>query len=199
MLKLCPKCNVEFDPGKWNKKYCSRTCANTRLLTPEVREKIRQSLKGKTHPSHRNVEKWKESIRRSREEKYRNSSFEELGMENKRRRVFEEQGFSCAGCGLNEWRGKPIVLELEHKDGNHQNNCRENLEGLCPNCHSLTDTWRGRNKEGSLQGKISDDELISILKNSKNIREGLISAGLAAKGGNYKRAKRLWEQAHNFG
>lgn len=43
----------------------------------------------------------------------------------------------CERCGLTEWLGHPIPLELHHKDGNHYNNKLDNLEILCPNCHSL--------------------------------------------------------------
>jgi ribosomal protein L40E len=52
----------------------------------------------------------------------------------------------CEKCLLIEWLGKPIPLELEHKDGDHQNNEISNLEVLCPNCHAFTPTYRGRNK-----------------------------------------------------
>lgn len=52
----------------------------------------------------------------------------------------------CNNCELTDWLGNPIPLELEHIDGNSSNNKLENLELLCPNCHSLTDTYRGKNK-----------------------------------------------------
>lgn len=42
--------------------------------------------------------------------------------------------------------GKDIVLELEHKDGNSQNNSKENVCLICPNCHSQTPTYKGKNK-----------------------------------------------------
>lgn len=52
----------------------------------------------------------------------------------------------CYNCNNTEWLGQPIPLELEHKDGNNQNGAQENLTLLCPNCHALTDTYRGKNK-----------------------------------------------------
>lgn len=50
-------------------------------------------------------------------------------------------------CGLtNEWQGKKLVLQLEHKNGNTNDNRLENLEWLCANCHSQTSTYAGRNR-----------------------------------------------------
>lgn len=50
----------------------------------------------------------------------------------------------CEGCGLSEWQGNLIPLELHHIDGNHFNNNLLNLQLLCPNCHALTDNYRGK-------------------------------------------------------
>ena len=59
------------------------------------------------------------------------------------RRGLDEIGrpYKCASCGINDWMGNKIVLEVEHKDGDFQNDREENLEYLCPNCHSQTPTY----------------------------------------------------------
>ena len=53
-------------------------------------------------------------------------------------------GHRCSKCEMSSWNGQPIPLELEHKDGNSENNIPENLCLLCPNCHAQTPTWRNR-------------------------------------------------------
>jgi hypothetical protein len=52
----------------------------------------------------------------------------------------------CELCGLTEWLGAALPLELHHVNGDGLDNRLENLLLLCPNCHSQTDTWGGRNK-----------------------------------------------------
>ena len=51
----------------------------------------------------------------------------------------------CEICGIYEWNGKPLNLELHHKDGNSKNHKLDNLILICPNCHSQTDTFRAKN------------------------------------------------------
>ena len=53
--------------------------------------------------------------------------------------------YVCEICGIKEWLGVKLSLELDHIDGNHFNNNLSNLRILCPNCHSQTPTFRGRN------------------------------------------------------
>ena len=55
--------------------------------------------------------------------------------------------YRCVECKMgNSWCGKPIVLEIDHIDGNWLDSRPENLRYLCPCCHSQTPTYRGRNR-----------------------------------------------------
>jgi hypothetical protein len=52
----------------------------------------------------------------------------------------------CEVCEINEWNGNPINMQLDHIDGNSHNHQLDNLRMICPNCHSQTDTYCGKNK-----------------------------------------------------
>ena len=67
---------------------------------------------------------------------------------NKVRKKLLQEGYKkhcCENCGLTEWLGQPIPLELHHIDGDRNNNTLENFQLLCPNCHAFTDSYRGKN------------------------------------------------------
>ena len=98
--------------------------------------------------------------------------------------------YKCEECNVIEWRGHKLSLELDHIDGNSFNNDLSNLRLLCPNCHSTTSTYRGRNKNTGRK-KVSDSELLQALSETNNIRQALIQVGLSPRGGNYTRASKL--------
>ena len=66
-----------------------------------------------------------------------------------RKKLLQEKikEYKCEQCGLIEWLGQPIPLELHHIDGDRTNNTIENFQLLCPNCHAFTDSYRGKNSK----------------------------------------------------
>lgn len=102
----------------------------------------------------------------------------------------------CVHCDLSEWQGQKLNLELDHIDGNNFNNDISNLRLLCPNCHSLTNTYCGKNKNTG-KTKVSDEILLASLIKESNIRQALIHVNLSPKGGNYTRATKLLTK-HNM-
>jgi HNH endonuclease len=70
----------------------------------------------------------------------------------------------CGWCGISEWRGQPISIQIDHINGVRDDNRVENLRMLCPNCHSQTDTFAARNLRKivsipiSLVGKAPDSD-----------------------------------------
>lgn len=113
-------------------------------------------------------------------------------MSKYKNKVIKESGYKCSKCNLTDWLGEPLTLELDHIDGDHKNNEPSNHRLLCPNCHSQTDTFRGRNKNTGIK-KINDDVLLDALSSTPNIKQALMKIGLTPKGGNYKRAHALLE------
>lgn len=102
--------------------------------------------------------------------------------------------YVCDKCGCTgEWQDGIITLELDHINGINNDNRLENLHYLCPNCHALTETFRGKNKflSKTKDDIISEEDFVKALQEKPNIRQALLSLGLAAKGANYKRAYNL--------
>jgi hypothetical protein len=58
----------------------------------------------------------------------------------------------CERCGLTEWHGEPISLELHHINGDSLDNRLESLQILCPNCHSQTESFGRRNAKQNGDG-----------------------------------------------
>jgi HNH endonuclease len=53
----------------------------------------------------------------------------------------------CDFCGLSEWRGQPLSIQIDHINGIRDDHRLENLRMLCPNCHSQTETYGARNRK----------------------------------------------------
>lgn len=86
------------------------------------------------------IKKWKQGLENGMRGKYEIST-------RIKRYLFEKFDNKCSKCGWSEINPftKNIPLEVHHKDGDYTNNDEENLDLLCPNCHSLTDTYKNGN------------------------------------------------------
>jgi hypothetical protein len=62
----------------------------------------------------------------------------------------------CEQCGITEWRGRSLNMQLHHVNGDGLDNRLENVELLCANCHSQTETYGGRN--GHWRKRVGDAE-----------------------------------------
>lgn len=121
-ILYCKYCGKELEKNQ--KEYCSITCKNNAYYT-------------------KYIEDWKNGNENGLKGEYGISKYI-------RRYLFEKNDCKCEVCGWgekNEFTDK-IPLEVHHKDGNYKNNKEENLQLLCPNCHSLTETYKSHNKSG---------------------------------------------------
>lgn len=112
-------------------------------LSKESKKKISQALKGRRSNFYGHKHS-KETIEKFKKRKGNRKPFEELiKVSSIRRRLIEERGNKCEECGwceVNKFHDI-VPIQLDHIDGDRTNNTRENLKLLCPNCHSLTETF----------------------------------------------------------
>ena len=162
---ICECCGKEFTED-WRKskarvyalpRFCSRACANSRNFTIESRQRtseaVKRSYEHKRPRRKLTEEELQQANERRRETfqaKYDNLPWEDLAPKGEavKRRLLLEQGGVCKLCGLSTWMGKPLILQLDHIDGNNTNDNKENLRMICPNCHSQTETFcRGNTRK----------------------------------------------------
>ncbi len=98
------------------------------------------------------------------------------------------RGRKCENCGLEQWQGQDIPLQVHHIDGNHYNNVLDNLQILCPNCHAQTDTYAGKNKN---RISVSDKEFVDALQESNSIYDAIKKLGISSGKYAYERANKL--------
>ena len=136
----CKQCGKQFTE-KYSKyssgDFCCRKCASKYSHSFIDKEKLSETMKKyyKAHGylSKEQIDKRVNVFNDTIKNRLLNKPWEELSEELVKKRLFYEQEGKCNKCGLSEWLGKPISLELEHKDGNHHNNCNENVELLLKN------------------------------------------------------------------
>jgi hypothetical protein len=122
---VCFQCKNEFEylPSQSHGKYCSNKCQ----IDYQYNKKIQEWKSGTFDGT---------------------KSYGFTISNHIRRYLLEQSNHKCIKCGWNEINPttKKSPLEIDHIDGNSTNNKLENLRVLCPNCHSLTETYKALNK-----------------------------------------------------
>lgn len=121
MMVTCTTCSKQVS-RYWGGRYCSISCQHEYQYRAYIESWLRgheKGMRGKINIS-RHV----------------------------RRFILERADYRCEDCGWNERHpvDGSVLLQVDHVDGDHTNNCQSNLRALCPNCHAKTHTFGGRNR-----------------------------------------------------
>ena len=156
----CEFCLIEHDGSYGSGRFCSKTCSrkfSTFAKRAEINLKVSETNKRKgigftvrgTGPG------WKDPVIREkahRVQRNKNAQRRENTPFGRWRKVHQydfllaEQNSLCAICCMpNTWNEKPLKFHIDHIDGDHTNEQRDNHRLVCPNCHSQTPTYCGRN------------------------------------------------------
>ena len=96
--------------------------------------------------------------------------------------------YECDICKIGPiWNTLPLVLELDHINGNKRDNRLINLRFLCPNCHSQTPTFRGRKNRGKPREHKTEIEIIEDVKQSTNMGQVLTELKMVNTNNNWPR------------
>ncbi len=140
----CRTCSTKIPYEEREKQFCSRSCAITTNNRGVQRngDKTPKYCKCGNEITKR-ANKWCDTCI-AKKVYNRPQTFEEIVDPFARRRfLIEERGHRCERCKLETWFDQPIAIEMHHIDGNSDNNTRENLQLLCPNCHAQTPHYKG--------------------------------------------------------
>jgi hypothetical protein len=160
--KQCLNCGEVSPYEKRRNKFCSQSCAATYNNQGVVRvETVNSEIcahcgenKEKRH------NKYCDACIEKGVYNYAHSLDEINSPDGIRSHLHRTREHRCEICGLDTWLDKPIALEVDHIDGNPDNNIEENLRFLCPNCHAQTDTYKGRAKLTGQIGRFSRRRII---------------------------------------
>lgn len=147
----CPNCNISIDYDKRHSNvFCSHSCAAIQNNKKFPKRKSNRHCLMCNKKLIGNQQKYCSNECRSifRQEKTKTSieSGFKLNVLTIKKYLIEERTHQCESCKLTEWLGQIIPIEMDHIDGQSENNSLSNLRLICPNCHALTPTYKNKNK-----------------------------------------------------
>lgn len=151
---FCENCNSYITLKYGSGRFCSKKCArsfSTKNKRKTINKKISDRLKGRKKTAEE-IQSLKDAWIKRKPSKKRldNSEFFVLNSKNNNQkikaRLFETKikDYVCEECDIKDYNNKPITLQLHHINGNKKDNRLENLQILCPNCHSQTANYAGK-------------------------------------------------------
>ncbi len=144
-IMKCINCNKETS----NPKFCSRSCAATynNSIKPKRVKLPRSKCKQCGKECSRQATSYCSTSCQRKHQRLTSIKDGSAGIVAIRSHLRIDLGLSsCSVCGLDTWNDKPIPLEVDHIDGNSENNSVTNLRLICPNCHAQTETYKNKNK-----------------------------------------------------
>lgn len=134
IIKYCAYCGKELISEQRHNTYCSQECANA----AKKQKKINAWLSGENNGNRQNGQ-LSETIRNY---------------------LLEKANYQCELCGWDKVNltTNKVPLEIHHIDGDYENNRPENLQVLCPNCHSLTPNFKALNKSERQRTQVRKDK-----------------------------------------
>ncbi|MDZ4766078.1 MAG: HNH endonuclease signature motif containing protein [Chloroflexota bacterium] len=154
--KSCLKCGEMIPFEKKLNNYCSQSCAaSVRNLgvTRHFKHPKGSPCVHCGNPVSERHNKYCDECIKNRVYTKKDSLDAYTNDKARRQWLLKTREHKCQECGLANWLGQPIPLEMHHVDGDTDNNTDENLILICPNCHALTPTHKRKNvlKEGKRQ------------------------------------------------
>lgn len=163
---ICENCQTNYKEKYGSGRFCGVKCSRsfaTKNKRKEINLKVSQSLLGnKNCLGHKHTTDTKAKIasghmgRVSPLRKNNNEVFVSNSKHSRHRmkeRIIKEKmiPYICQICGNDgHWLGKPISLQIDHINGVNNDNRIENLRFLCPNCHTQTETYAGKNNRRNI-------------------------------------------------